>query len=67
MQTISTRFEHELRKLVQSQIDHLKENLSTGQAAADYAAYQNIIGRIQGLRDTLDLCDEASVICESKN
>lgn len=67
MQTVSTRFEYELRKLVQSRIDQLKENLSMGQAAADYAAYQKIVGQIQGLRDTLELCEEASAICEGKD
>lgn len=66
MLTSSNLFEHELRKLINKEVDRLKENLTNGQAVADFAAYQQIVGQIRGLRACLEFCDEARTICDSK-
>lgn len=64
---VSNLFEHELRKLIDAEVDRLKENLTNGQAVADYAAYQQIVGKILALRTCLELCDEARTICDRKS
>ncbi len=50
-------------KLIYEQIEQLKEHLSVG-SATDHAAYMRVVGKIEGLRSALDLCDEAEKILE---
>lgn len=49
--------------LIYEQIDTLKENLSLG-SPSDFEAYMRIVGKIEGLRSALDLCEEAEKLME---
>jgi len=53
MQTVSTVFERELRKLIAARIDHLTQNLASG-SASSYEDYKRIVGEIAGLGWVLD-------------
>jgi hypothetical protein len=49
--TASNAFEHELRKLISTEIDRLKDILAGGGAAIpDYASYLHHVGQIAALR-----------------
>lgn len=50
-------------ELISHQIETLKEHLSTG-SPEDYASYLRTVGKIEGLRSALDLCEEAQKIVE---
>lgn len=64
MLTINTLFQQELVKLIDSQIEHLKENLTTIHKTEgfDFAAYKHMVGKIEGLRLALELCMDADRI-----
>jgi hypothetical protein len=55
-------FEAELKKLVSAEIERLKDNLANGASVVDYADYKNQVGKITGLRMTIDLCEEVETI-----
>jgi len=61
MLTINTLFQHELVKLINAQIEHLKENLTTihQMEGFDFASYKHMVGKIEGLRLALELCNDA--------
>jgi hypothetical protein len=54
---------HELKKLINEKILFEMQNLARG-CAGDYAAYQRIVGKIEGLGAAIDLCAEAEKIVE---
>jgi len=60
--TSADRFRYELEKLVEADIDRLKDTLSLG-FLDDYAQYKAIAGRIAGLRAAIDFCHEAEKRC----
>jgi hypothetical protein len=62
MLTYNQLFENTLRKLIQEEIDRLSENLALGLSVTDFAHYRENVGRITGLKKTLELCDEAQSI-----
>jgi mannose/fructose/N-acetylgalactosamine-specific phosphotransferase system component IID len=49
----------ELKKMIEREIEQRKENLVTGHSVFDFPTYQFNAGFILGLRDALELCDEA--------
>lgn len=55
--TASVLAEH--AKLIEENIETQKAVLSNRGAVPDYAAYCTLVGKIEGLRLALDLCDEA--------
>ena len=66
MLTFNTLFERELKKLIDDAIDDRKENLSTGLGTIDFPTYRHQVGIIAGLRIALELCGEATTICNRK-
>jgi len=66
MQTYQSRFEIELRKLVNNKVNEYKEQLAAGLGVNDYASYRQIVGAITGLDMISDLCDEANEICRKR-
>jgi hypothetical protein len=66
MYNLNLAFEGELKKLIQEEIDRLKDNLSNGLSTPDFAAYKNQVGKIAGLTQALELCEEAKTIVNKK-
>lgn len=67
MQTVNTRFEAELRKLIEAKIDHHKEVISNPVSSSSdvpsaYSEYRRQVGNIEGLNAALDLCEQANTI-----
>jgi uncharacterized protein (DUF1015 family) len=58
MLTFEMRFRNELEKLVEEQIETLKDQLSVN-AFQDVGQFRYLMGRIAALRDLSDLLDEA--------
>ena len=58
----NTQFEIELQKLIDQEIERLKDNLSNGLSVVDYADYKHQVGKILGLRSVIELCEEAKSI-----
>jgi len=59
-------FEIELRKLINDEIDRIKENLSNGLSTVDYADYRHQVGKVIALRTVLERCDEVQSILNQK-
>lgn len=57
MNTLSTQFDSSLRQRIEEEIGQIAQNLAGG-CALDHAAYLREVGRVQGMRDVLELCDE---------
>lgn len=58
MQTASSAFERELRKLVTARIAELTDSLSAG-LVQTFDEYKYQAGRIASLKDVFGLCDDA--------
>jgi hypothetical protein len=58
-------FERELKKIVLAEIARVSDILANG-SPIDYADYKQHVGRIQGLKATLEYCDEASTIISQR-
>jgi len=56
--TVSQLFERELRRLIDVEIERLKENMSFGMVE-DFDEYRFISGKIAGLRLAIEYMDEA--------
>jgi hypothetical protein len=59
-------FEIELKKLIISEQDRIKDNLSNGLSVVDFADYRHQVGKILGLQSALDLCEEANSILSKR-
>lgn len=67
MQTVSTQFEYELKKIIAEEIERLKGVLDAGLAIKDIADYRYHVGQIHALRHVADAyCDEASTIISKR-
>lgn len=67
MPTLSTQFEHELKKLLQQRMVAIAETLTAGQAVKDYAAYMRYVGEFQALKQVVDThCDEVNTTLNSR-
>lgn len=59
MLTGNTQFEHELRKVIATEIERLKDILADGKGISDFAEYKFRTGQIEGLRRVAhDYCEE---------
>lgn len=56
--TTADRFRRELERLFEEQIEKYTENMSLGMLES-HADYKHAAGRIAGLREALDLMDDA--------
>lgn len=61
MQTISTQFESELKKLLDKRMCDILEIFASGLAIKDYAMYQRHVGEFQALKAVVETyCDEVN-------
>ena len=67
MLTYNSKFEKELKQLIQQTIEERKELLSTGLSTVDFETYRYHVGIIKGLRMVIELCDEATLIVERRD
>jgi hypothetical protein len=66
-QTYSAFFAHELKKLIEEQIEERKETISSGRGIEDFSDYRQKVGVITGLRLVLDdLFSQAADNCDRK-
>jgi hypothetical protein len=54
---MTTRFHALLEKKIEEEIENRAASLASG-AAADYPHYRESVGYINGLRDSIKLCDD---------
>jgi hypothetical protein len=68
MLTQQTFYQYELTKQIKMEIDRLKEALvSLHQVEGfDFSSYKHQVGRIEGLRTALELCEEVNVTISGK-
>jgi hypothetical protein len=61
-------YQYELQKLINIDIDRLKEDLVSSYKITgfDFSAYRHHVGKIEGLRMALELCEEAEAITNGK-
>lgn len=62
MLTYQAFFQHELLKMIDEEIERLKDSLVHGHSALDYPSYKHNVGIIQGLIRAKELCAEAESI-----
>jgi hypothetical protein len=62
--TYQAYYQYELKKLINEHVERLKEGLLTSYHIEkfDFSGYRHHVGRIEGLRLALELCDEAETI-----
>ncbi len=60
--TYQAFFQHELEKLIQSEIQRLKDSLVSAHGTFDFAAYKHQVGIIVGLQRALELVEDAESI-----
>lgn len=65
MLTITDRFKYELIKLMEAEVERLKETISSGNCNS-IEEYKSLSGKIQGIKSVLDLIDEANAIINGK-
>jgi len=58
-------FEHELKTLIEIEIERLKQNMSLG-LISDHEEYRHVAGKIAGLRLAVEYMVEADAICNGK-
>lgn len=61
MQTLSTLYEQELKKLIENEIMRIKDDMSFGRLQT-YDDYRYVCGKIAGLLMTLELMSDANAI-----
>ena len=64
MQTISVRFEYELKKLIIKEVDRLTEIIALGASIHDISDYTHLTGQLAAWRKLDDICDEARSIMD---
>lgn len=58
-------FAHELERLIEIEVERMKDNLALG-FLEDFNEYRFVAGKVAGLRTAIDLMAEASAICDGK-
>lgn len=58
----------ELKKLLYSEIDRIKDELTTVHFSPgfDFSSYKYMVGKIEGIRSAIQLCDDAEAITNGK-
>jgi len=64
--TYNSKFEKELKKLIEQTIEERKELISTGLSVVDFENFKHQVGIIKGLRMAIELCDEATLLIERR-
>lgn len=67
--TYQAYYQYELKKLINAEVERIKESfVSSYQIEGfDFSSYRHQVGRIEGLRTALELCDEAEAIANGKD
>lgn len=63
--TRTSFYEHELSKLIEAEVELIKQNMSHGHLAS-HEEYKYQVGKIAGLRAAMDLMIEAERICDER-
>lgn len=68
MLSYNTALLYEMKKQISEEIEILKENLVGAYHidGFDFSAYKHQVGRIEGLRRAIELCDEAEFVLNGK-
>jgi len=66
--TYQAYYQYELQKLINGEIERLKEALVSSYQISgfDFSGYRHHVGKIEGLRMALELCEEADAIVNGK-
>ena len=66
--TYQAYYQYELKKLLNAEIERIKETLVSSYQinGFDFSGYRHHVGRVEGLRMALELCDEAEAIVNGK-
>jgi hypothetical protein len=65
--TVNTQFEHELKKLIEDEIERIRDILGTGMAVKDYAEYRFHVGQIEALNKvSASYCAEVTTIISKR-
>lgn len=62
IQTASSVFERELRRLISEERHHIATNIVGGHSITSMEAYREAVGRIAALDLVIELCDDAQTI-----
>lgn len=62
IQTTSSVFERELRRLISEERHHIATNIVGGHSITSMEAYREAVGKVAALDMVIDLCDEAQKI-----
>jgi len=67
--TYQAYYQYELKKLINAEVERIKESLVNSYQIEgfDFSSYRHQVGRIEGLRTALELCDEAEAIANGKD
>ena len=63
--TYAAFYEHELKKLIEIEIENMKQNMSYG-TVSSFEDYRHACGKIAGLRVAIELMAEAEKICNQR-
>ena len=66
--TYQAYYQYELKKLLNAEIERIKETLVSSYQIEgfDFSAYRHQVGRIEGLRMAVELCDEAEAVVNGR-
>ncbi len=62
IQTASTVFERELRRMISEERHHIASNIVGGHSIKTIEEYREAVGRIAALDMVVELCDDAQTI-----
>lgn len=62
IQTTSSVFERELRRLISEERHHIATNLVGGHSIMSFEQYREAVGKIAALDMVIELCDDAQTI-----
>jgi hypothetical protein len=62
----NTLFENELRQLISEEIARVSDNMANGLSINDIAQYKHEVGRLNGLRAALNMCEEVNSILSKR-
>jgi hypothetical protein len=66
--TYQAYYQYELKKLINENIERVKESLVSSYQIEgfDFSSYRHQVGRVEGLRMALELCEDAEAIVNGK-
>jgi hypothetical protein len=66
--TYQAYYQYELKKLINAEIERIKETLVSSYQIEgfDFSGYRHQVGRVEGLRIALELCEDAEAIVNGK-